>query len=324
MRKNIFLIVCLSLVMMMSGCTTESARLYFVNVSNTLSERTIQYWDSHASERKAGINYFLETDAKIVREFNPCRLYERTITPDHVDYIYYLDECNFSEINQMRYHNNYSVKRIYVKFSETKANLIIRKKINSTFFDLYKIERITADDSVDATIKSMVNELTDARMMVNEIGAEGLALTYIESKFDECNHSESCADLYFEKMETATPRIIQEIKFDNDFLNSCELFLQNAKKETASVGSIKLVTLLKRALTNEFQKAGYDGNPGDYINYNSVCERTRKLYSLIYEGVLDGVSEPTQRFYIATSFYILSRLGEAQESFTSSLNQVIR
>lgn len=324
MRRNIFLIVCLSLVIMMSGCTTESAKLHFLNVSNTLSEDTIQYWDGHASERKAGINYFSETDAKIVREFNPCPLYERTISPDYIDYIYYLDECNFSKINQMKYHNNYSVKRIYLKFSETKANLIIRKKINSTFFDLYKIERIAEDDSVDATIKSIVNELTDARMMVNEIGAEGFALMYIESKFNECNESALCVDLYFGRLKTATPRIIQEIKFDNDFLNSCELFLQNAEKETAPVGSIKLVTLLKHALTNEFQKAGYDGNPGDYINYNSVCERTRKLYSLIYEDVLDGVSEPTQRFYIATSLYILSRLGEAQESFTSSLNQLIR
>ncbi len=312
-RKVLLSVLFLFLVVMVSGCTSTKSNL--LNVSDTFSEAIIRYWDNYAENTIEMGNPIFPDRTNFSLFSQVCPIHEEIFENIGSISIYRLSECGFAKINILKNDNDYGVKASYVQLSSRMAHSIMIEKINSSFYDLYAWEQVTEADPTNTVIESITKKITDMGVMTFVTESEGSASAYLMSKI-ECNESSLCVDSFFERMETATSKIIEEIEFDNDSVSSCEIYLQTTDKN-------QIINQLKYALEDIFEKTGHQGNADDYISYTRVCRRIRTLYFWIYNEILDDVSEPAQRFYIATAFYILSNLGETPESFTDSLNQLI-
>lgn len=327
MQKRIFLIIGLLSIVLASGCTSD-VKPYMVDASETSSASLIQFWndavqsENSAPKSKAIAEIIMEgKDIPLYYSFSQvCLIQEKELSSGTKYYEYYLKDCDLSKLNSLKTSDDFDTKTAYIELSNDKAGLIFNQKTLSTFQGLYNEESVTEDDSMDTLIRNIVNKATDSVMSLFLISSRYGGYIVLSPAYEECsitmNEDSACLDSLFQKMETATPTIIQRISFDNNFISSCRTHLQEWDTQNS-------LDMIKDVVREIFEKGGYNGNVDDYITYDTVCQRAKAVYSRIYEGSLDDISEPTQRFFIATSFYRLSSMGESEDSFTNTVNQIL-
>jgi|GEM_PF-3117355 len=307
----------LLLVVLISGCTAED-KAGFIIASNNLSQSVLDLHGEYAEGiLKASKTIEEEDYSALFAEVCPVHEFKGPEV-EFMFYLYYPYECDFSKTDLLKNSGDYSDKIKYLGLSYVKALSIIADKEYSALSELYSKEKVT-QDSPETIGKDVANKIIDTLAFTYMITIKASVYTHtLEYQFLDCNKNESssCVDSVFQKFESATPEIIENIKFDDSYLDSCRNYFQGADQE-GQIG------MLKTQLSGLFEEVGYSGNVDDYISYETICARFRTVHSSAYEGILDDVSEPIQRYVIALTFFGLTGFYENRESLTGSVEQIV-
>jgi len=323
MKKLIILFISF-FVIVISGCISSEVPMSVASdISDNLTSYQLKFWNGYAEATnrqlffeeyiKLGVEPNINRVERVIVDFDLCPVRDYTNPDDKVlgdTKVYYLNECDFSKINAMKNSDNSSQQMAYVGFSIHKSDSLVAQGINSTFNEIYSKED---KSSRDAVVVNIVDKVYDISSMVPLLASEGWSWGYAVQKIYACNKSTSCISSFLNKLDGATATLTQEISFGDNFISFCEKQIKNTKEYNQALDQIKKI----------FREKGYDVNLDKYnINAKSICQRNNEVYSSIYEKSLNKVSEPTQKFFIAATFYSLNK-GMSQTSLTDYLNRLV-
>ncbi len=299
--KNLLLPISLLLVLIISGCSSFGIPENVAKeIYNNVTAASIQFYEGYSNANHNVGKPVMGVTLMTIEEFDLCPLYKDDDLGD-IFKIYYIDECDFSKVDELKSSDNSTQQNVYFSIYSEKAKTLLADQMYYTFNEMYTSEE---PDSIDEIIRGIIYKIYDSKTSLVLIQSEANFYTYISEKIGKCEKSSECISSLLNKLESASETMIKEIRFDINFVNFCEDYFQNSEEFNRAIQMIETA----------FMQKGYSIDMNKYdVNAKSLCQRNNFGYKKIYESVMNEVSEPYEKFWVVSVFYAINKNMSGEE-----------